>query len=244
MVKMNLKEMSEEDRIFLEEFEAKQIQEQKDEAELEELLKSDDNKKESFKDKVWNYFTKPLKGRPKNLTKFLKKNPNIKIVELRICRQPVEKYISYFMNLLTKGKYERVKEEYNYDNIYHLFIILIFDNGQAYHFEKNEIVVINQITPQQNMKHTDCHNRFTNKKFIDLIEEAESDYKNLYFYSAHRDNCQTFIRQLVRKLGIKDLNGFIMQYGSQEILANKSVQGLTVGITTMANAGRKVLGLD
>ena len=241
MVNIRRDQLPQEEQDFLEEYDRIAQAETQDEENFEKMLNAD----ESFGEKVFNFFTTPLRGRPKNLTKFINKNPDLNIVEIRICRKPVAKYINFFVNLITKGEVEKAKSKYNYDDIFHLYVILIFSDGRAFHLEKNEIVIINQITPEQNLKNTDCHNRFvSNKNFKKLIEDAESDYKNFYFYSAHRDNCQAFVRQITRKLGIRDLNRFIMQYGASDVLQDKGARNFSLKITTMANAGRRLLGLD
>ena len=249
MVVINIESLTEEEKQekgFMGEFNRKIKERDDSQLDFDDVFEEEEESKlKPFIKRIFDFFQAPLRGRPKSLTKFLKNNPDLKIIHIRICRQPVEKYINYFVNLITAGRVNEAKKNYNYDNIYHLFAIITFNDGRKYHLEKNEIVIMNEISQEQNLKHTDCKDRTIHKRnFKKLIESAEKDYKNLYLYSAHQDNCQAFIRHIAHKLGIRSLDSFIMQYGAKDILQDKGARNFTIQITTLANAGRRLLGLD
>lgn len=233
-----MSDLTDENKTFLEEFESFFRDDNKPKEDKKNFL-------EEIQEAFFDVITKPLRDRPKSLNKFLKKNPDVKVSEIRICRKPVRKEISFLLNIISKGKVEKVKKKYNYDDIYHLYSILVLEDGRKFHFEKNEIVVIKQISNKQDLKHTDCVNRVVvSKNFKGLIEELESENKKLYFYSAQRHNCQAFISQIAHKLGVRDLDKFINQYGAKDIFKNKGLRQFALKITTMANAGKRLLGMD
>ena len=77
-----------------------------------------------------NFLDVYLNKRPKILNTFLTKYGNIKIKSLIISRKPVAKIYQQILNIITLGEYNKNKKKYFYDDVYHLYMIIIFENGQ------------------------------------------------------------------------------------------------------------------
>ncbi len=119
---------------------------------------------------------------------------------------------------------------------------ITFENGEKYLFEKNEVV---RIVPTPHKKsNTECKEKnINNLVFNDIILKAESDYPNLYYYNAVSDNCQKFIKHLINKMGIYDMDDFIMQYHVKDIVGANTKKIAHFITTLSASIKRYLLGV-
>ena len=62
-----------------------------------------------------------------------------KIKEIYIYRKPIQKFIKTFLNNVSFNQIEDNLKKYNYDDIFHLFLIVKTDNNDIL-IEKNEIL--------------------------------------------------------------------------------------------------------
>ena len=146
--------------------------------------------------------SKLAKSRPKSVSHFMKKYPDAKIREIKVCRKPIKEQFTKLLNWWSGGELEKVKKKYDYDDIFHLYAFLIMDNGKKFFIEKNEIVVMKEYRGRIEDKHMDCKSkRVSPMKFTDFVVKAEKSYKNIYLYSAHNDNCQKFVNHIANTLG-------------------------------------------
>lgn len=180
-----------------------------------------------------------LQSRPSNVSSLLKSHGEKTITNFQVCRSPINSVIKKLLNLISGGQIKRVEEKNNYDDIYHLFLIMTFNDGSKYSIEKNERVVIKK-NPQQR-PNSECKSAGVNITFNDLISGAEKrDGGNLYRYDASNWNCQKFLSTLSSVAGVSGLNSFIMQD------ANALVQGNTKKIaqatTDVAGVASRIIG--
>lgn len=167
--------------------------------------------KPSYKKKGKGIFSKILKSRPKNVNDFMKKNGHKRIIKLKICRKPIYKIVKKLMNIVTLGSLERERKKHHYDSIYHLYILIFFEDRSCIRMEKNEIGLI---TYNCDIKGGVCKTRMApweKPTFNETIEKCERSYKNFWQYSPWKDNCQLFIKTFVNNIGIRDLDDFILQ---------------------------------
>ena len=74
--------------------------------------------------------------------------------------------------------------------------------------------------------------------FVNALEEYKKVGKNMYLYDARNNNCQWFVRNLLKGQGIwsPEIEKFVMQDG-EKLLENMSKIGSTVkGVTNLASA--------
>jgi hypothetical protein len=77
-------------------------------------------------------FMKKLRSKSTSLTDFITKNGALKIINVEICRTPVEKKWQDTIKLLNRKGMKDFTKKYKYDTFFHLYAILIFDNGERY----------------------------------------------------------------------------------------------------------------
>ena len=74
----------------------------------------------SWMKNAYNIITNPSKAltkKPKQIDDMLKKYGEQKVVEIFICRKPVEKYVKTLLNVISMGKFNSEMKKYSY-NIY------------------------------------------------------------------------------------------------------------------------------
>lgn len=135
-----------------------------------------------------------LERMPRKVKKFIKNHGQEQIITYRICRKPVESTVKKLANILTFGKLKKAMKRLNYDDVYHLSLIITLKGGRMFRLEKNARVDINEVSSLD----SDCKllSGDRSKTVAELFTNAIS--KGLVWrYSAHEFNCQRFIIQLL-----------------------------------------------
>lgn len=128
------------------------------------------------------------------------------IKHIIIKRAPVPSILTGALSLFSFGKFgERLDK--NFDELFHLFIEIILDNGQKVLLEKNE--VINMDTHIKNLSNVESKN-IMNTPHITINELLNNTQKymgkNFFSYSARDNNCQDFIVAIFKSNNIGDSN--------------------------------------
>ena len=89
---------------------------------------------------VKNYFHNALTSRPGVVDRLIKQYGDKKVVQIIILRKPVNSGVQKLLNVITLGGYNKAKKEMNYDEVYHLYLNIILDNGKTIGIEKNQRV--------------------------------------------------------------------------------------------------------
>tara|TARA_R110002126_G_scaffold37309_1_gene112779 strand:+ start:2672 stop:3400 length:729 start_codon:yes stop_codon:yes gene_type:complete len=148
----------------------------------------------------------------------LKENGNQKITTLRVGRRILAKKIEKAFNVISAGKWERLKKDYYRDNLFHIFIVITLENGITYLLEKNSVININEdlSCSESNIECRDVskytENSITLEDFIK--EPVESIGKKEYFeYDPFKQNCGHFIMGILRHFNLLDntIKNFIEQ---------------------------------
>lgn len=167
---------------------------------------------------AWDRASSFISGKPRQRfdttgRDILAKYGNEEIIKVIICRKPLVKAISSFLNMISFGKFKKKATELGYDQVFHLFMILEMKNGKMLQLEKNQVpqlhdkVSIDQSTTSKVIYDPKIKlNEFINKG-IAMMKD------NFWIYSASKWNCQNFIASILQANGIltNDLYKFIMQ---------------------------------
>lgn len=169
-----------------------------------------------------SFITDRLKKRPLNVQKMLNDHGSKMIVSVNVCRVPLSNVIKNVLSKITLGKLDISMNQHNYDNLFHLYMNMTFEDGTVIGIEKNQRVKITQsgISGKGSMEHagslpSECKGASVRKK--NLIEFMENGEKRgdatgeLYRYSALKNNCQKFINDLLVSNGINHLSQFVLQ---------------------------------
>ena len=168
-------------------------------------------------------FSNPLTVRPKHIKELINKLGSKKITFIKICRQPIIETILKAYKLVAGNKLAATKKKYNYDQIFHLYMILYLDDGRvvstplyeaadssAIRIEKNERVSV-KYNYTENDQAKDCTpkvkaNGITIKQLIEEYEKVGS-----WRYDAEISNCQYFVKDMSNILGVFAYDSFIKQ---------------------------------
>ena len=151
-----------------------------------------------------------LTTRPKILNDLINDKDDVLIKSLYVCRQPIYKIFEMGLNILTLGQLKEQMKRLGYDNLYHLYLIINFEDGSQHFIEKNQRVNTGKYVKQDE---EECTQPIPfNKTLKDLIETAEARrIPGFYRYNAFSDNCQRFAYDVMNSNGIDQFNGFILQ---------------------------------
>ena len=112
-----------------------------------------------------------------------------------------------------------------------LTLIIYLNDGCVFAIEKNErIKIIYNPKMGGECKTMDLHKHIPLLEFIENGEHRGG--LNFYRYSAHKDNCQKFVNQLLVSNGIRAFTPFIMQNVDQ--LFTSAYRKIFQGVTDVA----------
>ena len=141
--------------------------------------------------------------------KILKENGSQKITNLSVGRRILAKKIEKAFNIISAGKWEKLKKDYYRDNLFHIFIVITLENGITYLLEKNSVVNINEDLncSESNIECLNVskykQNTLTLNKFVG--GPLESISKEEYFiYDPFKQNCGHFIMGILRHFNLLD----------------------------------------
>lgn len=156
-------------------------------------------------------FHSALRGRPKALNELMNNTQGVGVLNITVCRKPINSVFQKVMNVLSLGKVNERLEKEKYDALFHLYAVFSLGNGETWLIEKNERVTVNR----GNRNNTDCEpTLFLNdgkdiKTYIENLEKL--GVANIYEYNSTTSNCQDFIKKLLNSNGIGAYDKFILQ---------------------------------
>jgi hypothetical protein len=130
--------------------------------------------------------------------KYLQENGNKQIESIEVGRKPINKNIDTVLNIMSGGRYNKKKKELKYDDVYHQFLIVKYKDGTKRKIEKNSSIEASEV------KEEDENNVFVklptkeNTNLKDVIERTKEKYLNYDEYSAEKNNCQDFVKKVVK----------------------------------------------
>ena len=177
------------------------------------------------------FIEKTLRSRPKILNDLIENEGSQIITSVKVCRRPLSKVFERVLNLLTFGEMAKEMERLGYDNLFHLYLVVFLENGTIYALEKNERV--NVIVGE--VEGGECEEQYnikpiTLETFITNAEDKKID--GFYQYDSFRNNCQTWVFNILNSNGISQFNSFIVQNVSS--IAPEYIKNIAKGITNIA----------
>ena len=152
------------------------------------------------------------------IKKILKKYGDEEILAIRIGRRPIDNRVEKAFNIISLGKWDKLRNDYYYDTLFHLFLILTLKDGTVISFEKNSIVTMTENDSRCSMKNVDCIELEYPANSITLNElvrkPLERIGKDMYFvYDPFKKNCQIFVSDILKTFNLlsKKAYDFIYQ---------------------------------
>lgn len=149
---------------------------------------------------------------PPKVREMLKKMGDDKIIGLKVMRKPIQSYVRKAMNFLSFGKLEEQLKRMNYDELFHLGIILMTQSGQ-YLLDKREVIHLENFKPENEMEYMVVSGP-TQITVNELLENTQKFMGDKYgSYNPSNNNCQVFVISVLKanKMDNPDVNSFVMQ---------------------------------
>ena len=184
------------------------------------------------------------------IKKILKKYGDENIVSIRVGRRPINKLVEKAFNIISVGKWNELRQQYYYDKLFHLFLILTLQDGTKLSLEKNDIVNMNVNDSRCSESGVDCIELEYPQNSItvnDLVKKPlDRIGKNNYFvYDPFKLNCQIFIRSVLETFGLYNnkVNDFVYQ-DLTDIIKNLPfyVKWTGKAVTDISAFGKKITG--
>lgn len=183
------------------------------------LVEPDREKTERFRPQV--FFEDLPANAPPEIRKFVNEWGDATIINVAVCRTPINKNIQKVGNLLSFGKMERVRRELGYENLFHLYLVLTLErpdgsSGQFF-LEKDQKVKYRVFDEGRILGDSQCINGSPSGKFTlqEMFARAERIYgaKELWVYDLRRQNCQQYVLMLLNAIGVRarNITNFVLQ---------------------------------
>ena len=175
-------------------------------------------------------------GLSPKINNFLDKIGNEKITSIIIVRQPLQKIIDVLLNAISFGDYNKNKERLKYDSYYHLKLLI---NGK-YVLEKNERINIEYYKKVKNEQQMNVKLLNNNMNIDELFSKTLNNMgeRLFYNYDAFKNNCQIFVLNLLKSLGVNNIeyNKFVKQNVDELIKNNPILPPVSKTITDIASS--------
>jgi hypothetical protein len=184
---------------------------------------------------VMNNPSRLNQGARNNLEQF----GDIEITNMKACRTPVQKLVQVALNVVSLGEFQKRIENADYDDIFHLYLVITLKDGNTFTLEKNAIIELNQVSNTFNRENSECRDIFINRNNItlkDLLTKTERQMGDrFYTYSAKNNNCQEFVIQILKSnnLGNENIYNFIKQDTKQLFINDSYLRKLSNSVTSL-----------
>jgi len=162
-----------------------------------------------------NYFQAIYYGRndyPPKVREIMEQYGSKKIVKMEVRRNPLGKVLTTALDVATFYQIERNNP---YDELYHLHLAVMLDDGTTITIEKNEVIDMSVNPPPREKteyREVNLQNQFFNINDI-MSRTKDKMGQNFFIYSARNCNCQDFILNILKANGLNtdELETFIKQ---------------------------------
>ena len=158
-------------------------------------------------------------------TECLRKYGNCRIKSIVVARRPIMKILDHIINAISLGKWAELKKKYNYDDLFHLGILInLDDNGRnkILQYEKVNAVSISEKISlvghkvqnrQMNVNQSITLNEAVQMTINRVGKEKYFDYSGLGRNGGEPNNCQYFCKYFLETIGCwtPTIRNFTMQ---------------------------------
>ena len=184
----------------------------------------------------------------------LEKYGNLPIINITLYKRPLHKMIDKILNLISLGKWNKTKEELDFDKLYHVGLIFNLEGNKKVLVEK-----IEEVTITDSLAGTAGDTQFLalpqpKKETLDtVIMKALQENGNERFFgysglgngNTPRNNCQDFMKMVLQSVGSWSpaAEKFIYQDVSElEKRTPTYVKTIADTVTDLSNVASKLLG--
>jgi hypothetical protein len=159
------------------------------------------------------------------------------IIALEVVRTPILKVLDKVINIISFGKFNKLKQKYSYDDLFHLQMVAKVNVNEHFKnvvLEKNEVINISTNVSSKStsqMINVPMKPGMTINQILDNARSKAGDAK-FFLYDAFKANCQDFILLLLNSSGLS--NNSIESFIKQDV--SKVAEGLPDHV-------KKIMGL-
>jgi len=143
---------------------------------------------------------------PPQVRNILLKHGTHKITDIKLCKEVVSQNTEFLMKALAgKNTWEEAKRKNGFDKFYHLFMIVTMEDGSKLHIEKNEIMRVSE-NPRACPEALDLGAPTQAITVGEMFERTKQRIgnKDFFTYDPFYNNCQNFITQLLKTIGLSN----------------------------------------
>jgi hypothetical protein len=169
---------------------------------------------------------------------------NNKIVGIELVRNPISKYIINLLKTIGGKKFQTELANLAYDKLFHLRMILTFDNGSKVSVEKLDTIEINTNSKipvvSNTLKLSPPTGELTFKTLMEKTKQKMGD--KFYPYSAFNNNCQDFLLNILsaNNLNTPESTAFIKQDTKSLFRDNAFLRKTVNTITNISSVATKI----
>jgi len=164
---------------------------------------------------------------------------------IEIGRTPIPRFLKFLLNVVSFGEFGKRFRQSEYNNLYHLFIVIITIEGVRIHLEKNQVISSKldfKIPPNTELMNVyDISENITINEFLfnGLLRQGRDKF---FTYSSASNNCQDFILNLLKANHIDgDILSFVKQDTTQFFEGLTHVRKVTNTVTDVAGIADTVI---
>lgn len=193
-------------------------------------------KKIKFVDRIYSFLFDKL---PYRVSQYIKLNGDKRIEEIVVYRTPIVSVINKLFNILSLGRFNEMKNKLGYDDIYHLYMVVKFNDDTYAIIEKNQDINIGEIPMNrqggQAIKIDMKEYQPTLNELLEKTKKVMGESK-FYGYQSFTNNCQDFIYNVINSNGLMtpEYASFIKQDASSLL---KSLPEYTASISNTTTQG-------
>jgi len=163
-----------------------------------------------------------------------------KVKKIVIGRKPVLSFVERALDTLSFGGYSKKKKELGYDDVFHNYAIVHFEDGNKIKIERNHRIEASQVSDKDYKNDTHYEVPIPEDKNLNLetmIDNASKNEKDYWIYRASINNCQNFTKGLIEKNDLVPKDPKILVNQESEKLIDTLVGKETVPnyVTDLAN---------
>jgi len=143
---------------------------------------------------------------PPQVRNILARHGNHKITDIKLCKEVVSQNTEFLMKALAgKNTWEEAKRKNGFDKFYHLFMIVTMEDGSKLHIEKNEVMRVSE-NPRACPDALDLGAPSQPVTLGEMFERTKQRIgnKDFFTYDPFNNNCQNFITQLLKTIGLSN----------------------------------------